>query len=150
MTTSLHLANAADLERLLPMVRACHEELGYAMLTPEALSESVLPLLEGDPHGAIYIIGPNRAPIGYAALSFGWSLEFGGLDGSLQQIWIRPGVRGRGIGTEVLSSLPRALAQAGLAALHLEVKREDEKTRRLYHLSGFRARDNYMLMSRRF
>ncbi len=150
MTTALHLAKADDLERLLPMVTACHEELERGSTDAETLQLALSPLLEGAPHGAIYLLGMSRAPIGYASLSFGWSLMAGGLVGMIDEIWVRPGVRRRGIGTEVLGSLPRALSQAGLSQLTIEVPADDEKTRRLYHLAGFRAHGGRMLMSRRF
>jgi len=93
---------------------------------------ALLPLLEGSPHGAVYLIGPGRAPIGYIAISFGWSLAFGGMQGAIDEIYIRPAVRGRGIGSEVLLALPRALAGAGLRALHLEVERGNDRARRLW------------------
>jgi len=82
-------------------------------------------------------------------VSFGWSVEFGGLDGFLDEIYIRPAVRGRGIGTEVLISIPKALAGAGLRALHLEVDRENTSARKLYEKLHFEPRERYMLMSRK-
>jgi len=147
--TSLHLARVEDADRLLAMVAACHREMGFGT-APEAQAEGLVPLLEGSPHGAVYLIGPARSPIGYIVICFGWSVEFGGLDGFVDEIWIRPGVRGRGIGGEVLTALPKALAGAGLKALHLEVRRDDAGAQRLYRRQKFEARENYMLMTRKF
>lgn len=104
--------------------------------------------LDGSPHGAIYTIGPGRAPVGYVVITFGWSIEFGGLDGFVDEIYIRPTVRGRGIATEVLLTLPQALAQAGMRALHLEVDRDNPSAQKLYAKTGFKPRDRYMLMTR--
>ena len=81
-------------------------------------------------------------------VTFTWSLEFGGLDAVIDELFVRPGVRGRGIGTEVLLSLSRALGGAGVQALHLEVDRDNEAGRRLYEKTGFRAQDRYVLMTR--
>lgn len=148
MMTALTLAKVPDIDRLLPLIAAFHSERGIA-LDDAARRGAVAPLLDGSPHGAIYIAGPVRAPIGYAAISFGWSLEFGGLDGILDEIYIRPGVRGRGIGQEILGALPRALAAAGLRTLHLEVARSDEAARRFYERMHFAPREDYMLMSRK-
>jgi len=106
-----------------------------------------MPLLEGSPHGAAYLMGPVRAPIGYVVISFGWSLEFAGMDGFLDEIYVRPGVRGRGIGTEVLMSLPKALSQSGLRAIHLEVRRDNPRACAFYERLQFAAREDYMLMS---
>jgi len=147
--TALTLAKTSDIDSILPLIAAFHTEAGIAQ-DDAGRRAAVLPLLDGSPHGAIYIAGPVRAPIGYAAISFGWSLEYGGLDGILDEIYIRPGVRGRGIGSDILSALPKALAGAGLRALHLEVARGDDKTRAFYERMHFSARDGYILMSRTF
>lgn len=146
--TALHLARPEDIDRLLPMITAFHAEQGID--TTDATRRAGLePLLDGSPHGVAYLIGPQRAPIGYVIISFGWALEFGGMDGFVDEIFIRPGVRGRGIGSEVLTSLPKALAGAGLKALHLEVKKEDNQTRRFYSRLRFQDRESYMLMTLR-
>ena len=146
--TALHLASEADLETLLPLVRAFHEEFGIAG-DDDFRREALGPLLSGSPLGAAYLIGPARAPIGYIIVTFGWSVEFGGMDGFVDELFIRPGVRNRGIAGEVLSTLPRALAQAGLRALHLEVRRDDTRAKRLYAKQKFAAREDYMLMTRK-
>ncbi|WP_319826436.1 GNAT family N-acetyltransferase [Thalassovita sp.] len=146
--TALHLARPEDLDRLLPMVAAFQDEHGIAM--DDATRRAALdPLLAGSPHGVAYLIGPQRAPIGYVVISFGWALEFGGMDGFVDEIFIRPGVRGRGIGSEVLTALPKALSGAGLKALHLEVRRDDTRTRRFYSRLRFEEREDYMLMTLR-
>lgn len=145
--TALTLAKPEDLDRITRLVADFHAEEGITQ-DHETRTQAIIPLLEGSPHGAVYIIGPSRAPIGYAVISFGWSIELGGLDGFLDEIYIRPAVRGRGIGTEVLLGLPKALAGAGLRALHLEVDRDASKTRALYEKLHFQPRERYMLMTR--
>ena len=147
MTAALHLAKPENLERLIALSGAFAEELGIPS-EEDTRRAALKPLLEGSPHGAAYLVGPPRAPVGYAVVSFGWSLEFGGLDGLLDELYIRPPVRGRGMASEVLNALPKALAQAGLRALHLEVDREDTKTQNLYRRAGFSMRERYALMSR--
>ena len=147
--TRLTLAKVPDLERVVSLVEAFHDEIGISQ--SDAVRRAALhPLLEGSPHGCIYLAGPARAPIGYVIICFGWSVEMGGLDGFVDEIFIRPGVRNRGIGTEILTNLPKNLAAAGLTALHLEVDRSDEKAVRLYKKMQFAPRDTYMLMTRRF
>ncbi|MBY5988884.1 GNAT family N-acetyltransferase [Roseovarius atlanticus] len=146
--TKLTLAALEDLDRLLPLVAAFHAEEGIAQ--DEATRRAALtPLLEGSPHGCVYLAGPRRAPIGYVIVTFGWSVEFGGLDGFVDEIFIRPGVRGRGIGSEILLTLPKTLAKAGMKAIHLEVDRGNESARRVYEKLRFESRENYMLMTRK-
>ncbi|MDF1854147.1 GNAT family N-acetyltransferase [Pseudooceanicola sp.] len=147
--TAVHLAGPEDAERLRPMIAACHDEMQIADDTTTR-DAALMPLLSGSPHGAIYLIGPARAPIGYIVISFGWSLAFGGLVGVVEEVWIRAGVRGRGIASEVLNSLPKALAVAGLRALHLEVHRDDTRAQDIYRRQKFTARPDYVLMTQKF
>ncbi len=146
--TRLTLAKLEDLDRVLPLVTAFHDEEGVQQ--DEATRRDALtPLLEGSPHGCIYLAGPTRAPIGYVIITFGWSVEFGGMDGFVDEIYIRPGVRGRGIGTEILTALPKTLSAAGMKAIHLEVDKTNTKARSVYEKMHFAPRENYMLMTRK-
>ena len=149
MSAALTLATLEHLDKLDALVAAFHAEAGIS-IDDDARRAGLKPMLEGIPHGAAYLIGPSRAPIGYLVVTFGWSLEFGGLDGFLDEIYVRPGVRGRGIASEVLQALPSALAGAGLKALHLEVAKDAVRTQALYKRAGFRPRDGYMLMTKTF
>lgn len=147
MSAALTLGKPEHLEKLATLCAAFHAEAGIEQ-SDEGRSAAIAPLLEGSPYGAIYLIGPPRAAIGYIAICFGWSIEFGGLDAIVDEVYIRPGVRGRGIASEALIALPKALATAGLRAIHLEVDRENEAAVKLYKRAGFRPREQYMFMSR--
>jgi ribosomal protein S18 acetylase RimI-like enzyme len=81
------------------------------------------------------------APVGYIAISFGWSIELGGLDGVLDEFWIREAVRGRGMGGEAILALQKTLKGAGVVALSLEVARGNDTALRLYERTGFKRRD---------
>lgn len=144
--TALTLARPDDLERLLPLVAACHAEAGIVQEDSRRRA-ALRPVLEGSPHAAAYLIGPPRTPIGYIVIRFGWSLASAGLVGTLDEIYIRPAVRGRGIGTEVLNALPRALAEAGLKALHLVLRRDNLKARRLFERLQFVSCEDDTLMT---
>ena len=145
MSQILHLATPADLDRLEPMVAAYHSLEGIE--SDETHRRAALgPLLEGSPLGAVWLIGPKMAPVGYVVASFGWSIEMGGIDGFVDELWIREKVRGRGMGSEALLALMKALAGAGVKALHLEVNARNEGATRIYERAGFRRRP-YNLMT---
>lgn len=148
MSAALTLATPDHLDRLLGLVAAYHTESGIKS-TDESRRKGIVPLLDGVPLGCAYLIGPPRAPIGYCVITFGWSVAFGGLDAVVDELYIRPGVRGRGIASEALIALPRALAGGGLRAIHLEVDRNNAAAVKLYRRAGFAPRDDYMLMSRK-
>ena len=139
MTRILHLATGADIDRLLPMIAAYHEFEGIET-DDDHRRAAIEPLLSGSPHGAIWMIGPKMAPVGYIAVSFGWSIEMGGTDGFIDEFWIREKVRGRGMGSEALAGLLATLRDTGIKALHLEVSAENANAMRLYESVGFQKR----------
>ncbi len=139
MSSLLHLATTEDEDRLLPMIAAYHELEGIESTEARNIG-AVRPLLEGSPHGAIWFVGPKMAPVGYIAVSFGWSIELGGMDGFVDEFWIREKVRGRGMGGEAMHVLIGTLKAAGVKALHLEVNPENTRASRLYTRAGFRKR----------
>gem|GEM_PF-369735 len=149
MSAALHLAKPADLPRLQSLVAAFHAQEGVTQ-TDEDRAAALTPLLEGTPHGAAYLIGPKNGPVGYIVISFGYSVEMGGIKGFIDEFYIRENVRGRGMGGEVLRTLMPALADNGIKALHLEVGRDNEGAKRLYARLGFAPRDCHHLMTRRF
>lgn len=147
MSAALHLAKPDDLQRLASLVTAFHEEAGTP-LEAAHIDAALAPLLEGSPHGAAYLVGPTNGPIGYVIVTFGWSVEFGGMDGWIDEIYFRPSIRGRGMGAEVISKLAAMLRSVGMKALHLEVDPENARALRLYKRCHFRARAGYQMMTR--
>ncbi|MEM9972020.1 MAG: GNAT family N-acetyltransferase [Pseudomonadota bacterium] len=139
MSTLLHLATDADEARLIPMIAAYHAFEGIES-DETHIADAIRPLLSGSPHGAIWLVGPKMAPVGYVAVSFGWSIELGGMDGIIDEFWIREAVRGRGMGGEALGALVATLKEAGVKAHHLEVAAENTRASRLYTRVGFRKR----------
>lgn len=136
MTTSLHLCGADDLDRLLPLVEAFHAEHGSGR-GGEQLAPGLSALLAGAPQGAIYLLGPRRAPVGYAALGFGWDLAQGGLTATLSEIYVRPAVRGRGIATEAQASLVGTMRKAGVAAFQVALNPTSGSAHNLFKRMGF-------------
>lgn len=139
MTQILHLAAESDIEKLAPMIAAYHALEGIET-DEDHRRAAVAPLLEGSPHGAIWLIGPKMSPVGYVAVTFGWSIEMGGLDGFIDEFWIREKVRGRGMGSEAVATLIKSLKGAGLRALHLEVSPGNTRAQSLYGRLGFERR----------
>jgi ribosomal protein S18 acetylase RimI-like enzyme len=79
---------------------------------------------------------------------FGFSLELAGNDAYLDEIYVVPEARNRGIGRHALQQLNQPLAELGIRALHLEVDQHNHTAQRLYSALGYRKRDRYFLMSR--
>lgn len=120
MSTAINLGGPADDERLLSLMARYHEERGLPYDDAHRANVAA-PLLEGSPLGAVWLIGPQRAPLGYVLVTFGWSVRLGGMIGWVDEIFIRPSVRSRGIGTEVLHAVAVSLGSVGVRALQVKV-----------------------------
>lgn len=104
MSTKLLIATPEDSDRVLRLVSACHDETGIEMKDDERAA-AVAPLLDGSVQGVVYLIGPPSSPVGFIAISFGYSISLGGIEGYIDEIFVRPAVRRRGLAGEALRAL---------------------------------------------
>jgi ribosomal protein S18 acetylase RimI-like enzyme len=132
---ALRVATLADLATVLPRSRAllAHEQLEIAADAHEA---AVRELIADASLGGIWLVEDDGAVIGYAAIAFGYSIEYGGRDAYLDEFWVDDAARGRGAGTAALALLEGELRTKGLRALHLQV-RPDNPASRLYMRTSF-------------
>lgn len=149
MSTAFHLAIEADFAPLDVLVAAFHLEMEIPS-DPERRQAGLLPLLQGSPYGAVYLLGPRRAPVGYLVVTFGWSVDYGGMEAFIDALFIRPSVRNRGMASDALLSLPKALENAGICAIHLRVDRSDTKAQNYYQRVGFKLQDRFAQMTHQF
>ena len=120
MSATLRIAQPADAERVMRLVQSCHDEVGLAP-DPQDCEIAVASLLEGEAPGALYLIGPPSSPVGYLSVSFGHSISAGGTEAHMDELYIRPNVRRRGMAGEAVSALAKMLSQHGVKALHVNI-----------------------------
>ena len=128
MSTAITLAGPEQLSILLGLVERRATEAGgpaWDDADQARATRAIDPLLSGGELGAAWLIGPTRAPLGYAILTFGWSLNLGGREAWVEDLYIRPSVRRRGIGTEVLHAIAVSLRRADVKALQARVPAQD-------------------------
>jgi len=146
MSSAIHLAGPDDLARVTALMARYHEEAALPH-DDDHRSAVAAPLLEGSPLGAIWLIGPARAPLGYVTITFGWSVPQGGMVGWLAEIYIRQSVRNRGIGTESLHAVAVSLRGAGLRAMHVLLPQDAAQTARFCARAGFAATPDLKIMT---
>lgn len=142
----LELAGPAQLEELLPLVAAYHafEEVETSA---EQRRSSVGKLLQDKRLGEIWLVRNVDILVGYIAVCYSYSIEFGGRDAFVDEFYIAAAERGRGIGGRVLKEIAVLLQARGIVAVHLEVDGQNERARAAYARAGFSSRDKYHLMS---
>lgn len=145
-TATLLVADRDNLEDLLPLVRSYHEFEAIRRSDTERRT-ALTPLLGESSFGRIWMIIEAGTPVGYAAICFGYSIEFGGRDAFVDELYLLASARGRGLGRLALTAIRREISRLGVRALHLEVARSNRRARRFYESVGFVARDRFHLMS---
>lgn len=145
MTTAISLGGPEHATSLLSLMARYHEEMGLGY-DDEHRAAVTLPLLEGSPLGAFWLIGPQRAPLGYVMVTFGWSVALGGMVAWVEEVFIRPSVRSRGIGTEVLHAVAVSLGQVNIRALHARVG-DDARLMRFCSKVGFSKANELRIMT---
>lgn len=130
----------------MPFVRAYHEFEGIPS-TEQERARSIAPLLSDDGLGRAWIILERGQAVGYIAVCFGYSIEFGGRDAFLDEFFIEPAARSRGLGSKVLEAVKNEVAQLGVLAMHLEVARTNLSAKKFYSKAGFKSRERFHLMS---
>lgn len=140
----LRLAGAADREGLLALAEAFHQEDGHPL--PEAGKRALTLLLDAPEHGNVFLIEAAGARVGYAVLCFSFSIEWGGKDAFLDDLYLVPECRSKGLGAWILRQLEAAARAAGCRAMHLEVMGQNPAAR-LYRRAGFQDRGS-LLMSK--
>jgi len=104
---------------------------------------ALTPLLQDDALGVVYLIG--GPPSGYAVVTWGYSIESGGRDALLDEIYVRS--RGEGIGGEAFEEILDDLRTRGISRMFLETERPNDTVRRFYARHGF-MEDDSIWMSR--
>ncbi|MDP3938574.1 MAG: GNAT family N-acetyltransferase [Deltaproteobacteria bacterium] len=144
---TLRLARSDDADRILEMMSAFYAESDMPLDRGQA--RAALATLTADPAlGRLWTIQPGNALAGYIAVTFGFSLEYLGRDAFIDDFYIEPPHRGRGLGNSVLEIVESECRALGVRALHLEVGRGNAAGQSLYRKRGFRDNDRQLLSLR--
>jgi len=143
---SLAPLRSVDLALLEPMVRACYVEDGHhfdAERQPAALAA----LIDGAPLGRGWLVMLAGRPVGYVVLTLGFSIEAGGCEGCVDELFVVPEVRGRGVGRRVLELLEDEARRLGVRRLFLEVEHANRACA-LYRRAGFVDHRRHLMSKR--
>lgn len=136
---SLRRATPADQPLLMGLAAEFYAVDGHPYDAQRVLG-ALKPLLEDDRYGAVYIVSPDR---GYAVITWGYSLESGGREALVDELFLRE--RGTGLGTVVLSQLLDRVRQRGIGTVFLETEKANAAARRFYQRAGFTEDDSIWL-----
>ena len=142
--TVLRTAGAEDLGLLLDFIRGLYAT-EHIPLDEDRAVRALGGLLEEPSLGWVWIVERRGEPVGYAVVTLGYSLEFGGRFALLDELFIAESHRGAGVGRQVLDRIAEACRERGLQAVRLEVERTNVGACGLYRRAGFVAHDRDLM-----
>ncbi len=134
---ALRPATPSDFDAVFPRTRALNDHESIE-ISNERLEAGLRSLLGNPGFGGVWLVLREGETIGYAIVTYGFDLEFGGREGWLTELWIDVDQRTQGAGAAAIEALVPELAQRDVRAVHLQVRAENPAVR-LYERNGFVA-----------
>ena len=136
LTPAVRAARPDDVQALVALMAEFYAEAGFS-LPAEAAARTFEQLIEHPAMGRVWIMEHESAPAGYVVLTLCFSMEYGGLRGFVDDLFVRHPFRGEGLGGAALAEVRQACEALGVRALHVEVGPDNETARTVYGRSGF-------------
>jgi ribosomal protein S18 acetylase RimI-like enzyme len=144
MTIAVRQAGEIDLPLLLTLMSEFYAEAGYPLNLDRARA-AFLPLLGPGALGQALLIEVGGEAAGHLVLTFGYSMEYGGRNAFVDDLFIRPTFRGRGFGGQLVAQARAICEELGVRAMHLEVARNNAAAQAVYRGAGFRETERQLL-----
>lgn len=142
---SIARATPSDLETLLAVMR--HLQLDDPWSAPfhePTLRANLAELLPNPIYGVAYVVREGTIPIGYLVICFEYSLEYRGKGAWIDELFVEPTHRGKGIGTQLLDVAEQASREHHAKFLHLEVNHGNPAID-LYRCRGFLQHQRFLM-----
>ncbi|RKF20293.1 GNAT family N-acetyltransferase [Alginatibacterium sediminis] len=139
-------ASLEHLPELKPLVQAFHH-FESIVISDDILEKVLQQLLDNtQEHGDVWLVEYEQQFVGYMAVCYSYSIEFGGKCGFIDEFYINEKARGKGLGSSVLTMIRQQVKLAPLKRLMLEVDKNNMRAKNTYIKAGFRSRNKYQLM----
>jgi len=119
-----------------------HERFTFDAAASERM---IRDLLKNPGSGAVFIARDAHQAVGYAVLTHGYSLEFGGPFVLLDEIFVQPHAQGEGLGRRLIDRAASYCRMNGFGYLRLEVQKKNGRAIGVYRAYGFRAEDRFLM-----
>ncbi|MEZ5367182.1 MAG: GNAT family N-acetyltransferase [Bryobacterales bacterium] len=144
---TIERALLSDLDGLIALMRQyyAYDRLEF---DPDRAASAMAQLIGTSEYGAVWLLRDGSRIAGYLALCLGFSLESGGRDAFLDEIFVMEPFRNRGWGSKLIETALEAAELAGVCSVHLTVEQSNPHALRLYRRHGFIPRRATMLTRR--
>lgn len=134
-------AATGDAAAVAASVEALLIELGGERPSSGELEEAARRLAADGEVGALLLAEADGEVVGVLAASWQFAIHVPGRYGAIQDLWVHPDWRSRGVGEELILSLVRQAGEAGVGRLEVGLPQETfpriRATERFYRQNGF-------------
>jgi len=143
-STQVRAAQPADIPLLVALTNQFYAESGLTL--PAAPATHTFGQLLSEPErGRVWVLEWDAQPVGYIVLTVCFSMEYGGLRGFVDDLFVQQPYRGRGLGTAALVEVHRFCTALGVRALFVETDPTNETAQQFYRRRGFGADGRLLL-----
>lgn len=137
MTTTVRRATAEDAAVLARLLWDFDTEFETEVDDVPVLEQRFVRLLGLDESIVAVLAEDGERPVGFALVSLRPAIWFDGPVSQLEELYVVPDLRDRGIGTQVLDLCRALVVEQGSPEMHINVDEVDADTRRFYKRHGF-------------
>ena len=138
----IRTAGPADINGLLSLIEKFYAIDGHDF-SLKHLTPPLTTLLADDQRGVVGIATIDDAPLGYAIVTWGYSLEAGGVEALLDEIYVDE--RGHGLGQQLMTWAEQVSAHHGATRVTLETEVANDRARAFYRRLGYEIDDSVWL-----
>lgn len=137
MNLELREASLQDVELLLKFMAEFNREESIDF-DAEAYRARLIAAFQVPHFVKTWLVAARSNPIGYAVLTFTFSFEFGGIQATIDEIYLCRTERSKGLGMSVLQCLEREAINSGANTLWGDISDEKPRLLAFYERAGFR------------
>ena len=135
---------AADCETVLRLMRAYYAEDGHEFV-PGLAAAALNEISGGNALARFWLICLDKVIVGYVCVTLGFSLEVGGYDFFLDELFVIPESRGNGLGSAALDFVENESRSLGARRICLEVERHNAAARKIYSARDYHEHDRHLM-----
>ena len=135
----------ADIQALVGLMIDFYAEADFP-LAAAAPTRAFEALLATPSLGAVWLAEEDGIAVGHVVLTLAFSMEFGGLRGFIDDLYVRAAARGRGTGAALLAAAREGALARGVRALCVETGLADHPARGLYARTGYVDSEHALLV----
>jgi GNAT superfamily N-acetyltransferase len=135
-------ARAEEIEEMLPLIRA-YCEFYETEPNDEGLREMFRTLIAEPSQGAVFVALDDGRPVGFATLDWKWSSLKAARVGYLEDLFVEPAARGKGIADALIAVCAERCRELGMPAMGWLTAPDNLRAQQVYNRTGAES-DTYV------